>query len=45
MLTRDRRLAEIQEYIDTKYAAQRRLRTPTPLAPEDYVAPAYRPSR
>ena len=42
MLDQDRKLVEIQEYIDAKYAAQRRLRTPTPLPPEDYVAPAYR---
>ena len=43
MLTKDRRLAEIQEYVDARYAAQRINRTPTPLPPLDYVAPAYRP--
>lgn len=43
MLTQDRRVVEIQQYIDAKYAAQQRYRTPTPLPPTDYVAPAYRP--
>ena len=43
MLTQDRRLAEIREYVDARYAAQRAYRTLTPLPPTDYVAPAYRP--
>lgn len=44
MLAQDRRLADIQEYVDARYAAQRSNRTPTPLPPLDYVARAYRPS-
>lgn len=43
MLAEDRRLAEIQEFIDARYASKQRLRTPTPLPPVDYVAPAYQP--
>lgn len=43
MLEEDRRLVEIQEYVDQKYAGQQENRTPTPLPPTDYVAPAYRP--
>jgi hypothetical protein len=39
----DRPLVEIQEYIDARYASQQRARTPTPLPPQGYVAPAYRP--
>jgi len=44
MLTQDRRPAEIQEFVDARYAAKQRYRTPTPLPPTDYVAPAYRPA-
>ncbi len=42
MLTQDRRLVEIQEIVDARYAAQRDNRTPTPLPLRDYVGPAYR---
>lgn len=44
VLTQDRRLVEIQEFVDARYAAQRENRTPTPLPPRDYVAPAYLPA-
>ena len=40
MVTQDRRLAEIQEYVDARYAAQQAYRTPTPLPPRGYVPPA-----
>lgn len=43
MLTRDRSLVEIQEAVEDRYAAYAHFRTPTPLPPADYVAPAYRP--
>lgn len=43
MLRQDRRLIEIQEFVDERYAAQQANRTPTPLPPADYVAPAYQP--
>lgn len=43
MLAQDRRLAEIQEFIDARFAAKQRYRTPTPLPPADYVASAYQP--
>ncbi|MGH7700253.1 MAG: hypothetical protein ACREMJ_07025 [Gemmatimonadales bacterium] len=42
MLKDNRRLVEIQEFVDARYAAQQRYRTPTPLPPAHYVAPAYR---
>lgn len=44
MLAQDRRLTEIQEYVDARYANQQRARTPTPLPPFGYVPPRYRPA-
>lgn len=41
MLTQDRRLVEIQEFVDQRYAGQQENRTPTPLPPVAYVAQAY----
>ena len=41
MLVQERRLVQIQEYIDAHYAPERNERTPTPLPPLNYVAPAY----
>ena len=42
MVAQGQSLTEIQEVIDTRYAAQRDDRTPTPVPPLGYVPPPYR---
>ena len=42
MLAQHRRLTQVRQFVDQRYAAQQQDGTPTPLPPADYVAPAYR---
>lgn len=45
MLEQDRALEDIQKHIDARYETKQRYRTPTPLPPAGYIAPAYRSAR